>query len=130
MLEGVTVLAVDDDADSREMVAACLESCSASVVTAASTSRALTILKREHVDVLLTDIAMPDEDGYALIHQVRAMESPLKAAIPAAALTSFAYEVGRQRALPAGFRVHRAKPVESRELIHAVATLALRMASL
>jgi CheY-like chemotaxis protein len=128
-LQGVTVLVVDDDADSRDLLAACLEVSSASVLTAASAAEALEVLQRERVDVLLTDIAMPAEDGYALIRQVRALESPVTAAVPAAALTSFTHEDDRRRALQAGFQVNLGKPIESRSLVQAVASLMMRVAS-
>jgi PAS domain S-box-containing protein len=128
-LEGVTVLVVDDDADSRDLLTACLEVSSASVLTAASAAEALEVLQRERVDALLADIAMPGEDGYALIRKVRALESPLTATIPAAALTSFTHEDDRQRALQAGFQLHLAKPIESRSLVEAVASLMMGIAA-
>ncbi len=104
-LLGVSVLVVDDDADSRESVAANLEQQGAVVHTAASTAEALERLKTERVDVLISDVAMPDEDGYALIRRIRALEQPDKAAIPAAALTSLARAEDWQQALQAGFQV-------------------------
>src|SRR5687767_443959 len=72
-LEGITVLVVDDDADSRDVVAVFLETARASVLTAASAAEALTVLQNEAVDVLVADIAMPGEDGYSLIQKVRAL---------------------------------------------------------
>jgi CheY-like chemotaxis protein len=99
------------------------------VLTAASAAEALEVLQRERVDALLADIAMPGEDGYALIRKVRALESPLTATIPAAALTSFTHEDVRQRALQAGFQLHLAKPIESRSLVEAVASLMMGIAA-
>jgi CheY-like chemotaxis protein len=87
------------------------------------------VLKREHVDVLLADIAMPDEDGYSLIKQIRASEFPGTASLPAAALTSFARQEDRQAALQAGFHLHLAKPIDPRHLVEAVACLGRREAA-
>ena len=122
-LQGVSVLVVDDDADSREIVAASLEQFGAVVLTAASAAEALDLLKTERVHVLLADVAMPDEDGYTLIRQLRALQRPDTAAIPAAALTSMARAEDRQHALQAGFQLHLAKPIDSRSLVDAVAAL-------
>ena len=80
------------------------------------------VLQRERVDVLLADIAMPGQDGYDLIRQVRAMESGT-AAIPAAALTAFARAEDRNKALQAGFQLHLTKPIALPSLVDAVAAL-------
>jgi PAS domain S-box-containing protein len=128
-LAGVAVLVVDDDPDSRDVVTAFLQDASARVVTASSAAEALSVLEREPVDILLADIAMPGEDGYALIRKVRALESPIKA-VPAVALTSFTGNGHGQQALQAGFQLHLGKPIESRTLIDALASLASPMASL
>jgi signal transduction histidine kinase/ActR/RegA family two-component response regulator len=124
-LEGVSVLVVDDDRESREVAAAHLASHQAVVWTAPSVAEAVEILEREHIDVLLSDIAMPGEDGYALIRRVRALNGNV-AMIPAAALTALAREEDRQRALSAGFQVHLAKPIDGQSLIAAVVGLAKR----
>ena len=121
-LGGLCVLVVDDDEESRHVVAAHLESCRAVVLTAASAAEALDVMHRQHVDVLLADIAMPGEDGYALMRKLRALDSSF-ATIPAAALTAFAREEDRQAAFRAGFQLHLTKPVEAGSLIAAVATL-------
>jgi PAS domain S-box-containing protein len=123
-LEAISVLVVDDDADGRELVAAALEHYGAGVITAASAAEALDLLQTKQVNVLLADIAMPDEDGYSLIRRLRALQSPQRAAIPAAALTSFAREEDRQHAIQAGFQLHLAKPIDTRSLVHAVLNLA------
>jgi signal transduction histidine kinase/ActR/RegA family two-component response regulator len=120
-LDDLSVLVVDDDHESREVVAAHLASRHAVVLTAESAAEALETLKREHVDVLLADIAMPGEDGYALIRHVRALDAT--ASIPAAALTALAREEDRQHALDAGFQLHLAKPIDGRALVAAVASL-------
>jgi PAS domain S-box-containing protein len=123
-LEAISVLVVDDDADGRELVAATLEHYGAEVITAASAPEALDLLQTKPVNVLLADIAMPDEDGYSLIRRLRTLQSPQRAAIPAAALTSFARDEDRQHAIQAGFQVHLAKPIDTRSLVQAVVNLA------
>jgi CheY-like chemotaxis protein/anti-sigma regulatory factor (Ser/Thr protein kinase) len=122
-LEGVSVLVVDDDEQSRLVVAAHLEAYHAFVLMAPSAARALDLLQHEHVDVLLADIAMPGEDGYSLIRKLRALETPSIASIPAAALTAFARNEDRQQALEAGFQLHLAKPIDAQTLVSAVASL-------
>src|SRR6185503_2600916 len=88
LLEGLSVLVVDDDEQARHVVAAQLEEHGAEVRAAASVAQALDLLQRERVDVLLTDIGMPDEDGYALIRKLRGLHPAPIASIPAAALTA------------------------------------------
>jgi signal transduction histidine kinase/CheY-like chemotaxis protein len=122
-LAGLSVLVVDDDDESRSVVTAYLESHGASVLTAESASQAIEILQRDHVDVLLADVAMPGEDGYTLIRRLRSMEASRASAIPAAALTAFAREEDRQEALQAGFQIHLAKPIDAGALVSAVAAL-------
>jgi signal transduction histidine kinase/ActR/RegA family two-component response regulator len=121
-LTGLRVLVVDDDEESRHVVAAHLESYGASVQTVGSSAEALDVLKARHVDVLLADIAMPGEDGYALIRKLRALTGSA-GVVPAAALTAFAREEDRQAAFRAGFQLHLTKPVEAASLVAAVATL-------
>jgi len=123
LLDGLSVLVVDDDDESRGVVAASLENHRARVMTARSAAEALEILQREHVDVLLADIAMPGEDGYALVRKLRRLHASRAATIPAAALTAFAREEDRQEALEAGFQMHLTKPIDAGALIAAVATL-------
>jgi CheY-like chemotaxis protein/nitrogen-specific signal transduction histidine kinase len=122
-VEGISVLVVDDDQESREVVAAQLEKCRAGVVTAASAAEAFERLQRDRVDVLLADIGMPVEDGYSLIQRIRSLKQPGLATIPAAALTAFARDEDRQRALQAGFQMHLAKPIDLSSLLSAVASL-------
>jgi signal transduction histidine kinase/ActR/RegA family two-component response regulator len=122
-LNGLAVLVVDDDEDSRFVVAEHLSSQGAIVIGAASAVEAYEALRHEQVDVLLADIAMPEEDGYTLIRRIRGGLVPACAAIPAAALTAFAREDDRQLALSAGFQMHLVKPVDSDALIGAVARL-------
>jgi signal transduction histidine kinase/CheY-like chemotaxis protein len=122
-LNGLAVLVVDDDDESRAIVTEYLEGQHAFVMTASSVKQALDLLKRERVDVLLADIAMPGEDGYSLIKRIRASSTPRTASIPAAALTSFARQEDRQLALQAGFHLHLSKPIDPRRLVEAVACL-------
>jgi CheY-like chemotaxis protein len=93
------------------------------VLTAASAAEALDVLAREHVDVLLADVAMPGEDGYSLLRKVRALSRTPMRAIPAAALTAFARDEDRREALAAGFQMHLAKPIDGHSLISAVSEL-------
>ena len=124
VLQGISVLVVDDDDESRVVVGAHLETHGARVLTAASAAAALEVLQRERVDVLLADIAMPTEDGYTLIRKVRGLAAPRIASIPAAALTALARDADREDALGAGFQLHVVKPVVARSLVAAVLTLA------
>jgi signal transduction histidine kinase/ActR/RegA family two-component response regulator len=124
-LNAMSVLVVDDDRESRDVAAAHLTSHDATVWTAASASEGLEILQREQIDVLLSDIAMPGEDGYSFIRRVRSLDART-AAIPAAALTALAREEDRQRAIDAGFHLHLPKPIDGQSLIAAVANLGRR----
>jgi len=124
VLDGISVLVLDDNSEGREVVAAQLERRRASVLTAESTSQAIEILQRERVDVILADIAMPGEDGYSFIKKVRGLAT--SAMTPAAALTALATKEDRRRALDAGFQLHLAKPIDGETLIAAVSGLARR----
>ncbi len=103
-----------------------IERSGAEVVACASAGEALEALSRWKPDVLMSDIGMPGEDGYALIRKVRALSAESGGRVPAAALTAYAREEDRQRVLEAGFQMHVAKPVEPAELITMVASLAGR----
>jgi K+-sensing histidine kinase KdpD/ActR/RegA family two-component response regulator len=122
-LTGVRVLVVDDEPDAREMMACALANCGTTVLTAGSSQEALDALTHTDVDVLLADIGMPVEDGYALIRKVRTLPSARSATVPAAAVTAYAREDQRQQALAAGFQLHLAKPVDPPQLARAVAAL-------
>ena len=125
-LEGLKVLVVDDDADARQLLAEILSRCGAQVRTAASLSKALEVLGLWVPHVLLSDIGMPDGDGYALIERVRALPAEQGGTVPAAALTAYAGAEDRARSLASGFQLHVAKPVEPAELAAVVASLAGR----
>jgi PAS domain S-box-containing protein len=123
-LRGVTVVAVDDEPDGVAVVRRLLIECGAIVRTANSAAEALALIKAEAPAVLISDIGMPGEDGYALIRQVRALPPDSGGRVYALALTAYARAADRVRALEAGFQMHLAKPVEPAELIVSVAALA------
>ena len=119
-LQGVRVLVVDDDTDTREFLVFLLEQAGASVISASSAGEALRELTQFKPDILLSDIGMPDMDGYMLMRQVRALPSEEGGQIPAIALSAYAGEMNQQQAIAAGFQRHLAKPVEPEELIRII----------
>ena len=125
-LKGVQVLVVDDDTDTREFVVFLLQQAQASVISANSAREALAALMESKPDLLLSDIGMPDMDGYMLLQQVRALPPEQGGQIPAIALTAYAGDVNQQQALAAGFQRHIAKPVEPNELMGAIVNLIRR----
>jgi signal transduction histidine kinase/ActR/RegA family two-component response regulator len=125
-LDGLRVLVVDDEADARELVATLLKQCGVEVTAVASASEGLEALQQLKPNVLVSDIGMPQEDGYALIRKVRALDAQQGGQIPAVALTAYARAEDRIRALAAGFQLHIPKPVNSQELVAVVANLAGR----
>jgi signal transduction histidine kinase/CheY-like chemotaxis protein len=125
-LAGVRVLVVEDDADSRELAATVLRRCGAEVATVAGAPEGFELLRRQRPDVLLSDIAMPGEDGLALIRRVRQLPASDGGLTPAAALTALASAEERIQVLAAGFQMHVAKPVQPAELVAVVASLAGR----
>jgi CheY-like chemotaxis protein/two-component sensor histidine kinase len=122
-LRGLKILVVDDEADSRRLVATILERCGCIVTTASSAEEALAAFSTQIPDLLLSDIGMPKKDGYDLIREVRALPRARGGDIPAAALTAYARAEDRQRMLNAGYSIPLAKPVEPAELVAVVATL-------
>jgi CheY-like chemotaxis protein len=121
-LSGLHVLLVDDDKDTLELLGAALRQRSANVTAVSSAAAALESIKSLRPDVLISDIAMPGEDGYALIEKVLGLD--LEPGLPAIAITAYAKEEDRQRALAAGYQRFLSKPVELGEFIAAVAELA------
>ena len=119
VLAGLHVLIVDDDRDTLELLSAALTQRSAKVTTAASAAEAIRALKFFRPDVLVSDIAMPGEDGYELIQKVIALG--IEPGIPAIAITAYAKQADRERALASGFQCYLSKPVELGEFIAAVA---------
>ncbi len=126
-LRDLRVLVVDDEPDARGLVTAMLVQCGAVVTTAASAADAFVAVEKQAPDVLISDIGMPDEDGFTLIARIRGMARDRGGATPAACLTGYTTAADRRRALEAGFNMHLAKPIEPSELIAVVANLA-RMA--
>jgi len=124
-LDGIHVLAVDDEADSLQLVRAALEGAGATVTACGSWEQALDVLRRDTPDVMLADIGMPTMDGLQLIRAVRQMTGP-SGMVPAAALTAYARAQDRIASLASGFQLHLSKPVDPLELIVAVGTLANR----
>jgi signal transduction histidine kinase/ActR/RegA family two-component response regulator len=122
-LDGVRVLVVDDEEDARELIGKALEDRGAHITLAANSHDAIAILERDNIDVLLADIAMPGDDGYSLIRQIRSA-GPNLCSIPAAAVTAHARAEERMRALAAGFQRHLTKPVEPGEIVRTVDHLA------
>jgi CheY-like chemotaxis protein len=122
-LAGVKVLIVEDDADSRDFVVFVLEQDGAEVMAVSSAFEALQVLAQTKLDVLVSDIGMPDMDGYTLIRQVRTLSPEEGGQIPAIALTAFARNYDEQRALSAGFQMHLSKPLNADKLVAAVVRL-------
>jgi signal transduction histidine kinase/DNA-binding response OmpR family regulator len=122
-LEGVTVLLVDDDGDTREMVAAVLTGCGATVQSCASAAEGIEAWERLKPDVIVSDIGMPNEDGFSFIRRLRAMSDSSEPLAPAIALTAYASSEDSKRTLAAGFQIHVPKPLEPDQLVTAVAIL-------
>jgi len=125
-LDGTRILLVEDEDDTREVLANVLERCGAHVTAVASAAEALMTFDLAQPDVLVSDIGMPGEDGYALIRKIRARHGDSRAWVPAVALTAYARREDRDDALAAGFQLHVPKPVEPAELARSVAALAGR----
>jgi signal transduction histidine kinase/CHASE1-domain containing sensor protein/CheY-like chemotaxis protein len=126
LLSGLHVLVVDDDSDTLTLMATALKRRHANVTAVSSAGEAIQAITRQRPDVLVSDIAMPDEDGYGLIRKIRSLENGASENIPAVAITAYAKEEDRERALSAGFQIYLAKPVELTELISVVARAANR----
>ncbi|MGI8469507.1 MAG: CHASE3 domain-containing protein [Pyrinomonadaceae bacterium] len=122
-LDGLLILVVDDEEDTRQLLVQSLTNYGATVITANSAESGLQAVENQKPDVLVSDIGMPDEDGYSLIRKVRALDIN----IPAVALTAFTRAQDRMRALAAGFQNHVSKPVEPEELATVIASLTGRL---
>jgi CheY-like chemotaxis protein len=116
-LQGLKVLVVDDEADSRELVQSVLIDAGAEAVTASSAGEALALVKSLRPDVIVSDIGMPERDGYEFIRDVRSLGTSEGGRTPAIALTAFARSEDRTRAMIAGYQVHVAKPIDPQELV-------------
>jgi PAS domain S-box-containing protein len=129
-LSGLKILVVDDEPDARELMERVLDECKAEVLLASSAAEALSMIEDEPPHILVSDIGMPEMDGYQLLRQVRILGRKTGVRIPAVALTAFAGSEDKTRALRAGFLVHVAKPVEPSELVATLASLAGRAGDL
>ncbi|PTR16203.1 PAS/PAC sensor hybrid histidine kinase [Nitrosospira sp. Nsp2] len=122
-LPGVRILVIDDEEDSRGLIHEVLTRHEAEVVCAASAEEGLKILERQKPDLIISDIGMPEKDGYQLIREIRNLGATRGGNIPAIALTAFARPEDRIKAMIAGFQTHLPKPVEAHELIATIRTL-------
>ncbi|OUL31640.1 PAS domain S-box protein [Nostoc sp. 106C] len=125
-LNGIRILVVDDDADSRDFVAFVLENEGANVAIAGSATEALAALRQFKPDILLSDIGMPQIDGYMLMQQVRNLPPDQGGNIKAIALTAYAGEINEKQAIKAGFQRHISKPVEPADLVALISSLIRR----
>lgn len=125
-LDGVRVLIVDDERDTRDLLMTVLTQSGALVEAVATVADALEIIRLKKLDLLVSDIEMPNEDGYSLIRKVRVLEEGQDKRIPAIALTAHARASDRLQALSAGYQLHMPKPVEPAELVMAIANLTYR----
>ncbi len=116
-LAGIRILVVDDDPDSRDFITFVLEQEGAEITAASSAVEALKALSQCQPDLLVSDIGMPEMDGYMLMQQVRSWSLERGGQIPAIALTAYAGEYDQQQALSAGFQAHVSKPAEPDRLI-------------
>jgi signal transduction histidine kinase/DNA-binding response OmpR family regulator len=123
LLNGVKVLVVDDEADSRDLLTTILKQCGSDVRCSESAADAMETFHEWHPDLLVSDIGMPNEDGYSLIRRLRELESDLARGIPAMALTAYATDDDRLQALSAGFQIHVAKPIEPESFVTSLASI-------
>jgi CheY-like chemotaxis protein len=126
-LDGIHVLAVDDESDALALVCEVLESVGARISTARSAEAALATLDADLPDVVIADIGMPHVDGFGFIEQIRPHVNPRVREVLAAALTACARSEDRMKALQAGFQIHLAKPIDPAELVTTIAALAKRV---
>jgi PAS domain S-box-containing protein len=124
LLEGIRVLVVEDESDTREVLRRFLEAYGAEVVAATSANEALALLPSCGAQILVSDIGLPDIDGYELLQRIRRTDASATGGIPAIALTAYARAEDRMRAFRAGYQAHLAKPVEPTELVVAIGDLA------
>ncbi|WP_304608039.1 response regulator [Leptolyngbya ohadii] len=123
LLRDVRVLAVDDETDMREYVNVLLAEAGATVMQASSAREALTMLMKTMPDVLISDIGMPQIDGYTLLKQIRQLSPKQGGQVPAIALTAYASEYDHQKAIAAGFQMHLSKPIDPDHLVQAIRQL-------
>src|SRR6266436_5491821 len=129
ILDGVKILVVDDDPDTRDLVTTILTRCGSEVRSSESAADALLTFQEWHPDLLVSDIGMPQVDGYGLIRKLRKLKSKRAKQIPALALTAYATDEDRTLALSAGFQMHLAKPIEPESLVSSIAAALGRQSS-
>ncbi len=123
-LKNLRMLVVDDDTDTRHFLTIALQQAGAEVTSVTSVNEALSAIAQYPLDILISDIGMPEEDGYALIRKVRLLEPERGGRIPAIALTAYAREEDTTQALEAGFHMYASKPIEPAKLINMIVKLA------
>lgn len=123
-LAGIKVLVIDDETDARDLAKSVLTDAGAEVMTAASADAGLALVKSRRPDAIVSDIGMPDRDGYDFIRDVRSLSTAEGGRTPAVALTAFARSEDRTRAMLAGYQVHVSKPIEPQELVATIKSLA------
>ncbi len=126
LLDGIKVLVVDDEHDSRELLTMILTRCGSDVRCSDSAANALEAFNEWHPDLLVSDIGMPMEDGYSLIQKVRSLDSNYARHVPAVALTAYATDEDRMQALSAGFQMHVPKPIEPESFVTSLASVLRR----
>ena len=126
-LDGLTVILIEDDEDTRDVVRRLLETAGAAVRAAGSAAEGMALFRAQRPDLLLVDIAMPGEDGLSFMRRLRSLGADEGGQTPAAALTARAVLEDRLESLKAGFQAHMAKPVPPAELIEVMASLAGRV---
>jgi len=123
LFKGLKVLVIDDELDARELIRRILAQQEASVITAARAADGLELLKTEKPDIVISDISMPEKNGYQFIAEVRNLSAENGGTIPAIALTAFAHPDDRTKMMSAGYQKHLSKPVDSVALITAIDNL-------
>jgi CheY-like chemotaxis protein len=123
-LKGISILVVEDDADTRELVTVLLQTQGGDVTATGSVQEALSAYDHSRPNVIVADIGMPDYNGYTLIGRVRARDRERGEIVPAIALTAYATAIDRDTVLSAGFQVHMPKPFEPSQLVSVIADLA------
>jgi CheY-like chemotaxis protein len=123
LLDGIKILVVDDEHDSRELLTMILTRCGSDVRCSDSAAHAIEAFNEWHPDLLVSDIGMPNEDGYSLIQKVRSLDSNYARHVPAVALTAYATDEDRMQALSAGFQMHVPKPIEPESFVTSLASV-------
>ena len=122
-LRGLRIVVVEDDDDSRELLSAILNEAGARVESVASAAEGIAAVRRVRPQILVSDIAMPDEDGYSLLRKVRALGAAEGGAVPAIALSAFTQPEDCAKALAAGFTLHVGKPIVPQDFVEIVRDL-------